>query len=876
MAVAFVLDSGLDDIEAHLRDLLDRGGRVRLLTGDYLDVTTPDALRRLLNVAAVAGDAFDLRVYETARTSFHPKAFVFHLPGGEAIAYVGSSNLTGPALRTGVEWNYRVVHSRDRAGLRSITDGFDRLFGERSTVPVTHAWVDAYERRRVPPPRHRPVEVAADPPQAPPTPHPVQQEALEALEQTRAEGNTAGLVVLATGLGKTWLAAFDTRRAGAGKVLFIAHREEILQQAMRTFRRIRPGAHLGLFTGAEKDGDAEVVFASIQTLSRQAHLDRFAPDEYDYVIVDEFHHAAARTYRRVLDHFDPGFLLGLTATPERTDGGDLLALCGENLVYRADLLAGINRRLLAPFRYRGIADDVDYTAIPWRSNRFVPEVLEQALATKKRALHALEQYETHAGRRTLAFCVSRLHADVMARWFADAGYRAVAVHSGETSAPRATSLQQLADGELDVLFAVDMFNEGVNVPDIDTVMMLRPTESRILWLQQLGRGLRRTATKQALTVLDFIGNHRVFLTKVQALFQLPDGDVHVRTALADYEAGQLELPDGCEVTYDVAAVDILRSLMRTSGTDELRRWYEDFRLRTGRRPTALEAVQEGFNPRAARRGHGSWFHLVGDLGDLTAEERAVLADDDLAAFVSSLETTPMTKSYKMVVLLAMLQAGQFPGALPLAELTGQVQRRARRTPGVRADFSVDLDDAAAVRDLLVKNPINAWVGGRGTDRAYFTFAEQVLRTDMRVQDELAETFQEMVREMAEWRLADYLLRKAPADGDGAIRATVSHAGGRPILFLDRDRYPDTPRGWTPVVADGEEYEANFVKVALNVMRRPGEKENVLGDVLRRWFGEQAGRPGRTQQVQFERGEDGWILTPARSTGSAGAETDAST
>ena len=174
--------------------------------------------------------------------------------------------------------------------------------------------------------------------------------------------------------------------------------------------------------------------------------------------------------------------------------------------------------------------------------------------------------------------------------------------------------------------------------------------------------------------------------------------------------------------------------------------------------------------------------------------------------------------------------------------------------------SVDLDDAAAVRDLLVKNPINAWVGGRGTDRAYFTFAAQVLRTDFRVDDELAETLREMVRELAEWRLADYLLRKAPADGDGVIRAKVSHAGGRPILFLDRDRYPDTPRGWTRVVADGEEYEANFVKIALNVMRRPGERENVLGDVLRRWFGEQAGRPGTAQFVELSPGGDGaWSM-----------------
>ncbi len=188
--------------------------------------------------------------------------------------------------------------------------------------------------------------------------------ALEALEQTRAEGNAAGLVVLATGLGKTWLAAFDTVRFGAKRVLFVAHREEILRQALDTFRRIRPNATLGLYTGAQgrrqRPQPPTCSFASIQTLGKAAHLRNFGSKRFDYIVVDEFHHAAARTYRRLIDYFEPEFLLGLTATPERTDGGDLLALCGENLVYRCDLLEGIEREHLVPFRYIGVCDEVDY------------------------------------------------------------------------------------------------------------------------------------------------------------------------------------------------------------------------------------------------------------------------------------------------------------------------------------------------------------------------------------------------------------------------------------------------------------------------------------------------------------------------------------
>ena len=215
-----------------------------------------------------------------------------------------------------------------------------------------------------------------------PEPHAIQVEALKALQTTREAGNTAGLVVLATGLGKTWLSAFDANRPEYKRILFVAHREEILTQARETYRRIRPDARLGLYTGTEKTAEADIVFASIQTLGRRQHLQHFASNWFDYIVMDEFHHAAASTYRRLLDHFTPKFLLALTATPERTDGGDLLALCQENLVYRCDVAAGIERGLLCPFHYFGVPDDVDYRNIPWRNSRFDEEALTAAVATE--------------------------------------------------------------------------------------------------------------------------------------------------------------------------------------------------------------------------------------------------------------------------------------------------------------------------------------------------------------------------------------------------------------------------------------------------------------------------------------------------------------
>jgi superfamily II DNA or RNA helicase/diadenosine tetraphosphate (Ap4A) HIT family hydrolase/HKD family nuclease len=524
VAVAFALEGGVRALWEHLKDLLGRGGRLRLLTGDYLGVTEPGALLRLLDLE---GDV-RLRVYEAAGASFHPKAYLFHGAGGSGTAFVGSSNLTALALGAGLEWNYRVLSSRDGPGFAEVASAFEALFAGAHTRPLTPGWVEAYARRRATlPARAGVAEVEPEPPPAPPTPHAVQAEALAALEATRAAGNTAGLVVLATGLGKTWLSAFDTCRPAFWRVLFVAHREEILSQARDTYRRVRPAARLGLYTGAAKAPDADVLFASVQTLGRRHHLLDFAPDAFDYVIVDEFHHAAAATYRRLLDHFRPRFLLGLTATPERADGGDLLALCQENLAYRCDLAEGVRRGLLCPYRYFGVPDDVDYRNIPWRSGRFDEGALTEAVATRARAENVLGQYRRRAGRRTLAFCCSQRHADFMADYFRGQGVRAVAVHAGPGSAPRAASLEQLEAGTLDVVCAVDMFNEGVDLPRVDTVLMLRPTESRVVWLQQLGRGLRKAEGKGALTVIDYIGNHRAFLLKVRALFDLGPGYAEV-------------------------------------------------------------------------------------------------------------------------------------------------------------------------------------------------------------------------------------------------------------------------------------------------------------------------------------------------------------
>ena len=880
LAIAFVLESGLTRIESHLQDVLDRGGRVRVVTGDYMDVTEPRALLRLLDlqdaidtpdVSELPAGRLECHVFETNPSlGFHPKGYLIGRHGGEHIAYVGSSNLTRAALERGVEWNYRLTKEGEPQAVATVEAEFEKLFHHPQTVPLTESWIEAYRgRRRVAARAPEPVgvDMEAEKPAQPPDPHGIQKEALEALEKSRAAGDRAGLVVLATGLGKTWLSAFDSEKFK--RVLFVAHREEILRQARATFRRIRPEASLGLYTGTEKLPDADVLFASIQTLGRARHLERFAEDAFEYIIVDEFHHAAAATYRRLIDHFEPEFLLGLTATPERTDGADLLALCGENLVYRCDLIDGVNQELLSPFRYFGIPDDVDFANIPWRSGRFDPEALENAVTTEARAENAYEQWQRHGGAKTLGFCVSHRHADYMANFFNSQGVKSAAVHSGPTAAPRTESLEALESGELQMVFSVDMFNEGVDVPHIDTVMMLRPTESRILWLQQFGRGLRRAEGKSHVNVIDYIGNHRTFLQPPMILLAGgSDRPGELLMALERLEMGELDLPAGCSVTYELEALNILKALAKPSSVaDATATWYRSFRERHGERPTASEAWHAGYDPKTVRKGFGSWLGFVHAEGDLSEQQtRALQIHQD---FLESLEVTQMTKSYKMLVLLAMLSRQAFPGEISIEDLASGVAHFARRSSLLAEDLGSALEDRDDLARLIEQNPIKAWVDGRGTGQtSYFDYQDGLFKTKFDEQKELSQAFAELTRELCDYRLAQYLERlQGEKRFAPRIMCSVSHANGRPMIFLpDRNKTPGIPSGWQSVVVNDEPYSANFVKIAINVMRKEAEEANVLPDVLRGWFGESAGQPGTASRVVFEWKENTYVMRPLEASG----------
>ncbi|RMF84467.1 MAG: HIT domain-containing protein [Nitrospirae bacterium] len=881
---AFVTDGGVEKIEPSLDSALDRGASVRILCGDYLDFTRPTALRRLLDIAgaATAADrgALEVKVVEVASIegrAFHPKSWIFEAGHGGS-AFVGSSNLSDSALGFGVEWNLRLDAARDPEGFRRLLEAFDTWWQRARRVDLP--WIEAYEARVAA--TQGPGPTPEPPPEPPghtrgPEPRDVQLEALAELRAARRQGRERALVVMATGLGKTWLAAFDVAQMGEEigrppRVLFVAHRAEILRQSAATFRRLRPEAAFSWCMGTAGDLSGDVVFASVQKLARPRVLERLASDGFDYVIIDEVHHAAAETYRRVLDRLHARFLLGLTATPERADAGDIYGLFDDFVAYRADLGVGIERGHLVPFHYWGLKDTIDYRPIPWRNGRFDTEALANAAATRARMERLWEAWQAHPADRSLVFCCSIRHAEFTAGWLRERGVEAVAVHSGPGSADRAESLKRLEAGRLQAVCTVDLFNEGIDVPQVDRVVMLRPTESPVIFLQQLGRGLRTAPGKEALEVIDFVGNHRVFLDRMRTLLSLVElGD---KGGLRRFlERGRPDdLIAGCSVEVELEAVDLLRKLLPTGGARQaLVQAYRELKAARGARPTVGELFRMGYNPKSLKK-LGGWFSFVDKEGDLTSEERAAL--EDAADWLFDLEAREaMTRCFKMVTLEALLDADALTTGMAIPELARRSYEILKRSPELFRDLEgvKVLGDPHHVPEEVwlrywIKNPLAHWSGATGRKgRAWFEIEGDRFLPRFRVRPEAERALARMTRELVEYRLAQYRERRRVAEAKEAasFEAAVVVAGHDPVLRLpDRTQHPEIPSGNVDVrLEDGTFWRFRFLTGAVAQAHPVGTAANRLPDLLRRWFGPTVGAPGTAFRVRFHRQHGDWHVEP---------------
>lgn len=562
LVCAFIRWHGVRVIDKHLRQFREQGRPLRIITTVYTGSTEQKALDRLIELGAQVKVS-----YETQATRLHAKAWLFQRDSGYSTAYVGSSNLTHTALSEGVEWNVRISEAETPALLEKFRATFDSYWADPSFEDYESAKFEeaiAATRRGSPV-----VFLGLD---VHPFPH--QVEILERLQVEReVYDRHRNLVVAATGTGKTVVAALDYRRLSKdGKrptLLFVAHRREILQQSLRTFRAVLHDANFGEeFFEGKKPSEHRHVFASIQSLSRS--LEALPPKHFQIVIVDEFHHAEAATYRSLLDRLEPGELLGLTATPERSDERDVLARFDGRFASELRLWDALEAGLLCPFQYFGLHDNTDISHVPWSRKGYDAEALERVYTADdvRARLVIHEVAEKHSNLKTmraLGFCVTIAHAEFMARKFNDAGIPALAVSANSQEEERRTALHRLKAREVNVLFAVDLFNEGIDVPEIDTVLFLRPTESATVFLQQLGRGLRRADGKDCLTVLDFIGTaHRNFRfeSRYRALLR-GSGTGVTRQIKEDFPF----LPGGCSMQLDRVSRDIvLENVARAVGS----------------------------------------------------------------------------------------------------------------------------------------------------------------------------------------------------------------------------------------------------------------------------------------------------------------------
>jgi len=558
LVLAFIRWTGVRDLLPALRRHTGRGRPLRVITTTYTGSTEARALQALVDLGA------EVRVsYDTTGTRLHAKAWCFHRESGYSTVYIGSSNLTFSAQVTGREWNVRASRRRNP----DLVDAFDRVFETYWADPH----LEPFDLERF-------TEATAstrDDSIATPfriSPYPFQRQILERLEVERQQGRPHNLVVAATGTGKTVVAALDYRqlrdRLDRARLLFVAHRREILEASRTTFRHVLQDGSFGeLWVGGERPQRWEHVFASIQSISA-GDLDRLDPARFDVVIVDEFHHAAAGTYRTLLDHLRPVHLLGLTATPERTDGLDVLRWFGGRIAVELRLWDALEQDLLSPFHYYGIADGTDLRRVTWRrgrgyDTRELTNVYTGDDLWVGKVIAAVRDRVGDPGRmRALGFGVSIAHCRFLADRFERAGMRARAVSADSSAAERDDALRALAAGEVQVLFSVDLFNEGIDVPAVDVVLLLRPTESATVFLQQLGRGLRRRHDKDVLTVLDFVG-----LQTSAFRFDLRYRRLSGRTR-RELERDVVDdfpyLPAGCRMQLDPVAKEIVLANIRTA------------------------------------------------------------------------------------------------------------------------------------------------------------------------------------------------------------------------------------------------------------------------------------------------------------------------
>ena len=662
--VSFVRMSGAQLLTRELLELEKRNVPIKILTTTYLNITEAKAIRHLLQFKNV-----EVKILPLKNESFHTKAYLFKRNSNQNTVIIGSSNLSHSALINGHELNVKIPHTQHMPAYEQTMDFFNKMWMHEKAVFPTDDFLTKYEQ-------HQKTEAALMPSftyEASATylentgviPNEMQKEALKNLQFTRKNGHTKGVIIAATGTGKTYLSAFDVQQFQPHRLLFIAHREELLDSAIKTFNSLFQDEFLcGKITGTTKEYDKQFIFSTIQSLSKDGTLMNFKKDEFDYIIIDEFHHAEAPTYKKVIEYFKPKFLLGLTATPERMDGRNVLELCDNNIVYEIRLRDALEANLLVPFHYFGLSDQtLDYEQVDILNGHYEEQSLVRALSTFSRVEFIIDKIETYGydgnSLHGLGFCVNIDHAKYMQEEFNKRGYVTECLTGEDSVEYRAEIIKRLEDpkDKLSIIFTVNIFNEGIDIPKVNLMLFLRPTESSTVFIQQLGRGLRKIDNKEYVTVLDFIGNYKksfIIPLALSGQYNAKAFDADSLRVTVSHEFA--DAPGGSVVQLDpIAQREILERLenIRLNPKEVLKEMYYQFKRELGRSPELEDFlyIEEAPSLTFFLYNHKSWVRTKKYMKDLNIFDEWILADDYRYEVVERIESAlPIKWPYEYAIL----------------------------------------------------------------------------------------------------------------------------------------------------------------------------------------------------------------------------------
>ena len=581
-SVAFISESGLAVLKQILLNLKEKGVKGRIITSTYLGFNAPKMFKQLLSFTNI-----EVRIFEQEHCGFHPKGFIFHT-GDHRDIIVGSSNLTQTALESNQEWDLFFTSHENGELASQVSNEFD-IQWELST-PLTNEWIESYKETYVKP--VRPASV-----QSPKTikPNKMQEEALKSLKNLRDNNKDKALLISATGTGKTFLSAFDVRRFKPKRLLFVVHRRNIAEAALRSFKYLIPNVSMGIFSGNTKETDSDFIFSTVQTIHKKEYREMFEREAFDYIIIDEVHRAGAQSYQDIVDYFKPKFLLGMSATPERSDDFDIYEMFDHNIAYEIRLIQAMEYNLLCPFHYYGITDmTIDGIEIDDKSEFNI-------LTSELRVDYIIEKINEYgySGDRIhgLIFCSRKDECEKLSQLFNLRGYKTIALTGDSSEEMRQKAIDSLESNDensLDYIFTVDIFNEGIDIPKVNQVVMLRPTESAIVFVQQLGRGLRKNDSKEYVVIIDFIGNYeKNFLIPVALSGQTNYNKDSLRQFVCE---GSLITPGASTIQFDqITEKRIYQSIDAANFTQVrlIKDSYKQLKEKLGRIPRLKEFEQYG-------------------------------------------------------------------------------------------------------------------------------------------------------------------------------------------------------------------------------------------------------------------------------------------